>query len=386
MSHDRFARGALGALFALLLSIASPVADSHPHSTGPLGDETRAVDVVIILDTSGSMTELLDSTRARVWDVVNELSRLKPTPELRVGLLSFGTDKATEEKGWIILHLDLTAELDTVYAELMSLTIGGDTEYVGRVLNEAIDEMSWSYDWNALRIVFLAGNEAADQGMESHDFRVATRAARDRGIIVNALYAGNREQGIVERWDEIARGAEGNFSAIDPATGTIQIATPQDEWLLELNARLNTTYVPYGERGSDGLANQIAQDSNASRLGVQSCSSRIVAKGGALYTNASWDLVDRSLEDTFDWDAMRDDDLPEEMQSMTHEQRVAYVEGKRAERERIQQEIQEASDAREAFIQAALAARNGGAGGLGSAMREAIREQALAKGFECDGC
>ncbi len=62
--------------------------------TTSMAQETRPVDVVVMLDTSGSMEDLLDATRARVWDVVNELGRMKPTPELRVGLVSFGTDKA----------------------------------------------------------------------------------------------------------------------------------------------------------------------------------------------------------------------------------------------------------------------------------------------------
>ena len=88
-------------------------------------EQSRAVDVVVCLDTSGSMRDLLDSARARLWDVVNELARMKPTPLLRVGLLSFGSDKSTPEKGWVINHLDLTDDLDGVYAELASLTIGG---------------------------------------------------------------------------------------------------------------------------------------------------------------------------------------------------------------------------------------------------------------------
>ena len=171
--------------------------------------------MVVVLDTSGSMENLLDATRARLWDVVNELGRMQPTPELRVGLISFGTEKATEDDGFIIQHVDLTDELDEAYAELMELTIGGGDEFVGRALNEAVDGMSWSPEWDALRIVFVAGNEPADQGDE--DFRVAARAARDRDIIVNALYAGNREQGVVEKWHEVAQTGEGNFSAIDPA-------------------------------------------------------------------------------------------------------------------------------------------------------------------------
>ena len=88
-----------------------------------------------------------------------------------------------------------------------------------------------------------------------------------------------------------------------------------------------------GARGRDGLANQVAQDSNASRLGVESCSSRIVAKGGALYTNASWDLVDATLSADFDWNAVPLADLPQELQSMTREQqvaaRIAYFEAPR---------------------------------------------------------
>lgn len=380
-------RNVLGAWVALVFTITLSVAQSGGVSVPNqiLGDETRPVDVVIALDTSGSMENLLDATRARIWDVVNELGRMKPTPELRVGLISFGTDKATEDEGFIIQHLDLTGELDELYAELMDLTIGGGTELVGRALNEALDGMSWSLEWNALRVIFVAGNESADQGMERDDFRIAARAARDKDIIINAVYAGNREQGVVEKWPEVARLGLGNFSAIDPSTSSIQIATPQDKLLLQLNAMLNTTYVPYGEKGLAGLANQVAQDGNASRLGVQSCSSRIVAKGGALYNNASWDLVDKTLEEGFDWEAATLGDLPENMLEMTLEQRVEFIEANRTERESIQRRIQEASAEREAFVQEALAKSIGGSE-LGAEMRKTIREQAMAKGFTCDGC
>ncbi len=367
-------RTVMTALATLLLTLTTSIAQ-----------ETRPVDVVVMIDTSGSMEDLLDATRARVWDVVNELGRMKPTPELRVGLVSFGTDLATEDQGFIVQHLDLSDDLDKVYSELMGLTIGGGTELVGRALDEALDNMSWSGDYEALRVVFIAGNESADQGVEEFDFRLAARAARDRDIIINALYAGNRDQGVVEKWHEVAQVGKGNFSAIDPSTASIQIAAPQDKRLLELNGRLNTTYVPFGEKGRDGLANQIAQDSNASRLGVQSCSSRIVAKGGALYNNASWDLVDKTLEEGFEWDTISLADLPEEMQSMTVEERAEFIETRRTEREDIQSEIQSASAAREAFVKKVIAKRIGESG-LGETMRKVIREQAMAKGFTCDGC
>ena len=77
MTTARTIRTVFTALATLLLTFTTSIAQ-----------ETRPVDVVVMLDNSGSMEDLLDATRARVWDVVNELGRMKPTPELRVGLVS----------------------------------------------------------------------------------------------------------------------------------------------------------------------------------------------------------------------------------------------------------------------------------------------------------
>jgi hypothetical protein len=375
----------LVAVLALLAAFTFSSARSTTPVSEVLGDDPRAVDVVICLDTSGSMENLIDAARARVWDVIGELARMQPTPELRVGLLTFGTQAGGSDSGWIVLQSDLTDDLDAVYASLMALTIQGGEEYVGRAINTAIDQMSWSPEWNSLRILFVAGNESADQDVDNFDFRIEARAAQDRDIIINAMYAGNHEQAIVEHWPEVARRGSGTFSAIDPSIATIQIPTPHDEPLLALNARLNKTYVPYGPNGAAGLANQVAQDGNASRLGVQSCSSRIVAKGTSLYTNESWDLVDASLQEGFDVASVAVEDLPESLRSMSDGELAGYVASKRLEREAIQTEIQTLSAKREAVIKQ-VRAEELASGDLGEAMKQAIREQAMKKGFKCDGC
>ena len=83
-----------------------------------------------------------------------------------------------------------------------------------------------------LKIARFAGNESADQDADNFDFRTEARAAKDRGIIINAMFAGNREQAIVEHWPEVARGGAGTFSAIDPAI----CATCSSEWVRALRA------------------------------------------------------------------------------------------------------------------------------------------------------
>ena len=90
-------RGALLAAALALLAGAGPaVAADKPAAAD--------VDVVICLDVSGSMNGLLDSARIKLWDIVNDLAKIKPTPNLRVGLYSYGGSTArgyAPAAGWV---------------------------------------------------------------------------------------------------------------------------------------------------------------------------------------------------------------------------------------------------------------------------------------------
>ena len=121
----------------------------------------------------------------------------------------------------------------------------------------ATDWMQWSNDPAALKLVFIAGNESADQASEVFNFRYVAEEARNRGITVNSIYCGDREMGVRERWDQVAACGGGSYSAIDIRCGTIKIETPHDKVLLELNMKLNATYVPYGRLGEAGRERQL---------------------------------------------------------------------------------------------------------------------------------
>jgi hypothetical protein len=343
--------------------------------------QEKPVDMVICLDTSGSMTALIDSARGRIWDIVTELSKATPTPRLRVGLLTYGTpDTSTAEKGWVVRQIDLTDDLDAFYAKMMALTTSGGDEFVGWVLSDAVHTMSWSDKSDALKLIFVAGNESADQGSDQRNFRYVAEAARAADIIVNPVYAGQRDQGVTEMWDQVATHGGGDYAAIDMKAGTIQIATPQDAILNALNGELNATYIPYGALGAAGLANQLAQDANAGKMGVQSCSSRVAAKGCGLYSNASWDLVDATTQAEFDLTALKTHELPEHMRDMTPDARRNYVEGVRAVRKAIHDKIQTVTAERKVWLQTETRKRGGGES-LDNAILASLRRQAGAKGF-----
>ncbi len=345
--------------------------------------QRRPIDLVICLDTSGSMEALIDSARARLWDIVNSLSSAKPTPELRVGLITYGSpNRSTASQGWVVLQSGLTSDLDSVYAKMMEFRTDGGDEFVGWALNDAVSKMNWSSDPKSLKLIFVAGNESADQAREVYDFRSVASTVRNRGIIINAIYAGERNAGMNERWAEVASCGGGNFTSIDMKCGTVQIEAPQDKILLELNMKLNATYVPYGDAGREGATRQKAQDENAERLGQQSAASRVAAKGTVLYRNEEWDLVDAVAKGEKKVKDVKKADLPASMQAMNDAEREQYVQRMQTERADLQMKIAEVGKEREKVIRELRAKSAGGKTALDDAMLAAIREQAKQQGFE----
>ncbi len=374
---------ALGVLVWNRVPASAGGAHCDPIATEGPTCRTRPIDLVICLDTSGSMEGLIDSARARLWDIVNSLAKARPVPKLRVGLITYGSpSRSTANQGWVVSQKDLTTDLDSVYAKMMSFRTDGGDEFVGWALRRALDWMSWSSDGSALKLIFIAGNESADQASEVFNFRYVAEEARNRGIIINSIYCGDRRAGINEHWDQVAACGGGSYSAIDMQCGTVQIEAPQDKLLLELNMKLNATYVPYGTMGEAGRMEQIRQDKNAERVGQASIASRAQAKGTRLYDNAHWDLVDGVREKKVDLKDLKESDLPAAMQAMPMEEREKFVETQAVARAEIQKQIAEVSAAREDFLRKARANASGGKQSLDEAMLEAIRTQAQQKGFE----
>src|SRR5262249_54068395 len=150
----------------------------------------------------------------------------------------------------------------------------------------------------ALKMIFVCGNEPADQDKEVTLDSVA-KLAVGKDIIINTIYCrwSSVMPGEVEGWQNFAKKAEGRFAQIDMKKGTVAIATPQDRKLEELGARINRTYVAYGlkEIREAKVENQTAQDANASR--ARAGAARAVSKATGLYRSSDWDLVDRMKED-----------------------------------------------------------------------------------------
>src|SRR2546421_10348602 len=125
----------------------------------PAPAKEKTIDVVLCLDVSNSMDGLIASAKIKLWDIVNDLGKVKPTPNLRVGLYSYGHNNYPRDRGWVRKELDLTTDLDSVYQKLNGLTTFGGEEYVARVCRDAIAEQKWADGKKTLKMIFVCGNE-----------------------------------------------------------------------------------------------------------------------------------------------------------------------------------------------------------------------------------
>lgn len=352
------------------------------------GEQTKSIDLVLCLDVSGSMNGLIDSAKLKLWDVVNELARAKPTPNLRVALYSYGASNYPADKGWVRKELDLTTDLDSVYAKLNALHIGGGDEYVARVTKAALDEQAWSTAPDSLRVVFVCGNEPADQDPQVRLPDVAAQA-RTKGVTVNTIYCRPAAHPEAKGWRDFAAACGGAYANIDQDQASRDAArtvpTPVDEKLLKLNTDLNRTYVAFGRQATEKLALQAAGDLAAAKAAPGAALSRAESKANALYRNAEWDLIDRMKENPkFDVRELKEEELSDELRKLKPDERSGYLKKKAAERETIQKQINELSAERAKFLAEARKAqpKTDTDKALDEALRSIIREQSRAKGFD----
>jgi hypothetical protein len=339
----------------------------------------KHVDLVIALDTSSSMDGLIDSARAKLWDVVLLLGKAKPQPVVRVGLISYGNDGYDSKIGWVRKESELTTNLDDVYAKLFKLSTNGGTEYVARAVHDATVDMKWDQSADTLKIIFVAGNEPANQD-PLIPVEKAVSDAREKGIFVNAIYCGSDSAGEAIGWRGVASKGAGEYAAIDQ-NHVVAVATPMDDELNRLSGELNKTYVGYGAMGHAKAANQAAQDSNARSAGAPVAASRAAAKASGVYVNDEWDLVDARKHGKKDVKAMPAAEMPAPMAGMSDKQREQYLDGKAAEREALQKKIAEVSKRRDAFIAEKRKAQAGGPAAFDDAVTSTIRTEAVKKGL-----
>lgn len=378
MPHSRFAT-----IFFVVLGLG--VDTSVASAQHPTSSEPPKIEVVFVLDTTGSMSGLLSAAQEQIWSIATGLACARPAPDLRLGLVAF------RDRGdaFVTRVTDLTRDLDALYSELTSLRAngGGDApESVNQALNEAVTRISWSSDAETYRVIFLVGDAPPHDYPDDVDYRQSSDLARRRGIAVNTIQCGDDGQ-TTPVWSEIARRGAGVFSRLDQSDRRKVVATPYDDEIADMARRLDETRLPYGT-----AEERAAAEERRARAAAIADSGSLAARTerglfnvtGAGRTNVFGgnDLLADVRSGAARLDDVPEDRLPEILRDKTPAQRRVHLERQDKLRQDLELTIRMFAGRRADY----LAARGAKEGSLTKRLFTAMEPQAARRGFALRGC
>ena len=337
-----------------------------------------AIQVALLLDTSGSMSGLIEQAKSQLWNILNELARTVRDGEettLEIALYEYGNPSKGRNPNQIHQLSHFTTDMDLISQKLFSLTTSGGEEYCGAMIQASLNDLEWKSD-DGLRIIYIAGNEPFTQGPVH--YVDACKNAQAKGVIVNTIYCGDHETGIKELWQAGAVVGGGEFLNIDHDQETVYVKTPYDDQINQLNIQLNDTYIPYGTQGMRKKENQMKQDANALNYSSANYADRAVFKSSKKYKATDWDLVDAYEKDQ---SVLKDAEVvSEDLKDLNREELEVKIKEAAQARADIQQQIKELDQKRRQYK--AEQSKTEEETTLQKSMIQTIQKQAAKKGYE----
>lgn len=345
----------------------------------PSYSQKALTQIAILLDTSNSMDGLIEQAKRQIWSILKELSKYEKDGEgnrIEVALFEYGNNSLDKDKGYIRKVSDFTEDMDRIAKELFSLKTNGGEEYCGWVIKEAVNSLKWDKRDDVYKAIFIAGNEPFTQG--PINFEEAVNLAKSKGIFVNTIFCGKKQEGIAQKWKDAAVISEGEYTNIDQ-NYIETVETPYDDKLVELNQKINQTYIPYGAGSKEKYENKIMMD-KASLSQSKAVLAERASYSGATPQSAysSWDLITAAENGTIDINKISKDELPDEFKKMQDDELKNYIKQKLEERKKIRDEIKKIEADREKYIESN---RKQTTDDLGKAVINAINNQVVKKGY-----
>ncbi|MEM0966552.1 MAG: VWA domain-containing protein [Verrucomicrobiota bacterium] len=91
-------------------------------------EDRQQVEVAFILDTTGSMSGLIEGAKQKIWSIAQEIVSAEDQPHVKFALIGY-RDRGDD---YITKTYDLTSDLDLIYAHLMEFTADGGGDLAHR--------------------------------------------------------------------------------------------------------------------------------------------------------------------------------------------------------------------------------------------------------------
>jgi Mg-chelatase subunit ChlD len=368
-------------LFALLpaavIALAAftlPAMSAAPAVPSKVAKPRPKVEVVFCLDTTGSMTGLIEGAKAKIWSICNQIAGGNPTPDLKVGLVAYRDKK----DAYVTKTYELTDDLDAIHGHLKTFTAdgGGDIpESVNQALYDAVHNMKWSKDKKTLKIIFLVGD--APPHMDYKDdvkYPETCKKAVEKDLIINTIQCGTHAE-CTKAWKDIALKSEGSYASIAQDGGVEKpIDTPHDKRLAAINRELAETTLVYGSK--DEMKDGDKKKSVAKTLPTSEAAER-AAFSGKSGRGTSYDLLQAVKEKKVDLAKLKDEELPAELRKLkTQKEREEYIQKLDKRRTELNKEAVDLDRKRAEYLKKESAKKGKKKDGFDEQVLEMLRKQA----------
>ncbi|MFT5656736.1 MAG: hypothetical protein ACI9KN_000005 [Gammaproteobacteria bacterium] len=363
-------------------ALASPVL---PALTAQHSVQQHRIEVVFILDTTSSMSGLIQAAKEKIWSIATSMASASQAPDIKMGLVAF-RDRGDS---YVTKVIDLSHDLDSMYSQLTDFKAqgGGDgPESVNQALHEAITKVSWSNDSNVYRVAFLIGDAPPHMDYANDvPFPQSLHLAKQKGIIVNTIQSGENSSTSAS-WQSIAALGQGAYFQVENSGNAVAVNTPFDKKLSELSDSLEDTRLYYGDEEDKKLQkNKVDASSKLHEALSESALARRATYNATASGESNFlgdgELVEAISSGRISLDAIEAEQMPESLKALSPEQQLVVIEQQASQRKEIKREIEQLSKSRSQFIQQKITELGGADDSLDAKIYGAVKEQAGAIGI-----
>ncbi len=293
-------------------------------------DGRERIEVAFVLDTTGSMVDLIDGAKRKIWSIANTIVDIHPSAEINMALIGYrdiGDD-------YVLKTYDMSTDIQGLYGNLIRFQAdgGGDTpEAVNEALNASVKDLDWSWGEDVQRIIFLVGDAPPHMDYDNvPKYPEVIKYANKHDIVINAVQAGNDRE-TRKIWKEIAQRGHGKYIPIPQDGGRITvIETPFDGDIIILQKRIDETVIPYGtdheqsevraKMSTKSEAPKSVQVENSKFYSSRTISKEVITGGG--------DLIGDIKNGVITLDKIEKSELPSNLQGLSPVEKKAYIDEK----------------------------------------------------------
>ena len=232
------------------------VDESYSFSTTATAiDQTTAssVDLVLVVDASGSMGQEISAVQNELTTLVSKLS--SEIPDLRIGIIIYGWGKYSEYPAESSNNfVELTNEFDDLKEFINSLYASGGTEPWGDALQYI---NGWDWRETAQKLVIIVGDEDCDPGKvigkgwggswyNGSELVSAVEDLKNKGIVISTVICEGPDEHVENQFKWISKYTEGKTVYLpELENGESPVTLPEiiQEWTLELSREFSNWFI-----------------------------------------------------------------------------------------------------------------------------------------------